>query len=90
MEYSICGLKCGRNNLVLSSKYLIGIREFFMLFLDEGGGRLTTTNIRAGHLGKDHGESEDRDSSDHHKASLKLNEDGRYVCLVCEKTFKTV
>ncbi|GAA6078974.1 transcription factor E4F1 isoform X1 [Tachysurus ichikawai] len=57
--------------------------------VDEGGGRLTTTNIRAGHLGKDHGESEDRDSSDHHKASLKLNEDGRYVCLVCEKTFKT-
>lgn len=32
-------------------------------------------------------ESED---GDHTQLILKLNEDGRYVCLVCEKTFKTV
>lgn len=69
---------------------MIGIREFLILFLDEGGGRATTTNIRTGHSANDHGEPENRDSSDHTKPALKLNEDGRYVCNICEKTFKTV
>ncbi|KAK3520483.1 hypothetical protein QTP70_024092 [Hemibagrus guttatus] len=57
--------------------------------VDEGSGRLTTTNIRTGHSAKDHGESENGDGSDHTKPALKLNEDGRYVCHICEKTFKT-
>ncbi|KAF7698109.1 transcription factor E4F1 [Silurus meridionalis] len=57
--------------------------------VDEGVGRLTTTNIEPSHLAKDHGESENLDSSDHTKPSLKLNEDGRYVCHICEKTFKS-
>ncbi|XP_053095048.1 transcription factor E4F1 isoform X2 [Pangasianodon hypophthalmus] len=57
--------------------------------VDEAGGRLTTTNRRTVHSAKDHGESENRDSSDHTKPALKLNEDGRYVCHICEKTFKT-
>ncbi|XP_062840858.1 transcription factor E4F1 [Trichomycterus rosablanca] len=35
---------------------------------------------------KNHSESEDGDST---KLVLKLNEDGRYVCHTCEKTFKT-
>ncbi|KAI5097411.1 transcription factor E4F1, partial [Silurus meridionalis] len=60
-----------------------------MCRINEGVGRLTTTNIEPSHLAKDHGESENLDSSDHTKPSLKLNEDGRYVCHICEKTFKS-
>ncbi|XP_060757611.1 transcription factor E4F1 isoform X2 [Neoarius graeffei] len=57
--------------------------------MDEGDGRLTSTNIRPGHVTKDHVKSENKDSSDHTKSALKLSEDGRYVCHICEKTFKT-
>ncbi|XP_053467669.1 transcription factor E4F1 isoform X2 [Ictalurus furcatus] len=57
--------------------------------VDEGGSKLTATNRRPGHSANDHGESENGDSSDLTKPSLKLNEEGRYVCQICEKTFKT-
>ncbi|KAF5901859.1 transcription factor E4F1, partial [Clarias magur] len=58
--------------------------------MDEEGGSLTTTNRRTSLSLKEHGESENRDSLDQTKTALKLNEEGRYVCHVCEKTFKTV
>lgn len=61
--------------------------NFSLIFLDEGGDKLTN---RTGHLAKDHGESVNRDNSDHTKSALKPNDDGRYVCSICEKTFKTV
>lgn len=56
------------------------------LFLDEGEGVVTTTSR------KDHGASEDGEdqSSDPNKLVVKLTTEGRYICHICEKTFKTV
>uniref|UniRef100_A0AAY5EBM6 Transcription factor E4F1 n=1 Tax=Electrophorus electricus TaxID=8005 RepID=A0AAY5EBM6_ELEEL len=59
--------------------------------LDEGNGRSTTTDRKRGSAAKDHGESEDGEaqSLDPTNLVLKLTAEGRYICHICEKTFKT-
>ncbi|XP_026859121.2 transcription factor E4F1 [Electrophorus electricus] len=58
---------------------------------DEGNGRSTTTDRKRGSAAKDHGESEDGEaqSLDPTNLVLKLTAEGRYICHICEKTFKT-
>ncbi|KAL7850615.1 hypothetical protein SRHO_G00199640 [Serrasalmus rhombeus] len=58
---------------------------------DEGDGVLTTTSRKRSRLPKHHVESEDGEdqSSDPTKLIVKLTADGRYICHICEKTFKT-
>ncbi|TSO37038.1 Transcription factor E4F1 [Bagarius yarrelli] len=57
--------------------------------LEKEGVGLTTSNVETRNSAKDHGESENKDCSDSTKSALKPNEEGRYVCHICEKTFKT-
>ncbi|XP_072550357.1 transcription factor E4F1 isoform X2 [Salminus brasiliensis] len=58
---------------------------------DEGSDVVTTTRRKRGCSAKDHGESEDGDfqTSDPTKLIVRLTADGRYICHICEKTFKT-
>ncbi|XP_076853379.1 transcription factor E4F1-like isoform X1 [Brachyhypopomus gauderio] len=57
---------------------------------DEGGDR-TTSGRKRGCAPKDHDEYEDGElqGSDPTKLVLKLTADGRYICHICDKTFKT-
>ncbi|XP_036446421.1 transcription factor E4F1 [Colossoma macropomum] len=58
---------------------------------DEEDGVVTTTSRKRSRVSKHHVESEDGEdqSLDPTKFVVKLTADGRYICHICEKTFKT-